>query len=139
MRVLLDTCVLSELYKPNPMETVKNALDAIDDNHLYLSVITIGELAKGIELLPNSKRKHDLQNWFHQIEKNYHQRILSIDAETAIIWGEITANAQRQGLCLGTADGLIAATAIRHGLHLMTRNVKDFDFTKVLLVNPWNE
>ena len=139
MRVLLDTCVLSELYKPNPTETVKNALDALDDNHLYLSVITIGELAKGIELLPNSKRKHDLQNWFHQIEKNYHQRILSIDTETAIIWGEITANAQRQGLCLSVADGLIAATAIRHGLHLMTRNVKDFDFTKVLLVNPWNE
>lgn len=139
MRVLLDTCVLSELYKPNPTETVKNALDALDDNHLYLSVITIGELAKGIELLPNSKRKHDLQNWFHQIEKNYHQRILSIDTETAIIWGEITANAQRQGLCLSVADGLIAATAIRHGLHLMTRNVKDFDFIKVLLVNPWNE
>lgn len=137
MRVLLDTCVLSELYKQSPMESVKNALETIDDNQLYISVITIGELSKGILLLPNSKRKSDLQNWFNQIEKNYSTRILSIDTETASIWGEITANAQKDGFILGTADGLIAATAIRHGLHLMTRNIKDFDFTKVLTVNPW--
>lgn len=137
MRVLLDSCVLSELYKQSPTESVKNALESIDDSHLYISVITIGELSKGIALLPDSKRKSDLQNWFNQIEKSYTARILSIDTETASIWGEITANAQKEGLSLGTADGLIAATAIRHGLHLMTRNIKDFDFTKVLLVNPW--
>jgi hypothetical protein len=139
MRVLLDTCVLSELYKQNPMESVKNALESINDSHLYISVITIGELAKGIALLPDSKRKHDLQNWFNQIEKNYSNRILSIDTEIASIWGEITANAQKDGFTLGVADGLIAATAIRHGLHLMTRNIKDFDFTKILLVNPWDK
>jgi predicted nucleic acid-binding protein len=137
MRVLLDTCILSELYKPRPLEAVKNALDAIDDNNLYLSVITIGEIKKGIELLPISKRKSDLENWFNHIEKNYCQKILSIDAETANIWGEITAKAKNQGFSLAIADGLIAATAIRHGLHLMTRNVKDFDFTSVLLLNPW--
>ena len=137
MRVLLDSCVLSELYKQSPTESVKNALESIDDSHLYISVITIGELSKGIALLPDSKRKSDLQNWFNQIEKSYTTRILSIDTETASIWGEITANAQKEGLSLRTADGLIAATAIRHGLHLMTRNIKDFDFTKVLLVNPW--
>ena len=138
MKVLLDTCVLSELYKPNPQESVKNTLNALDDNHLYISVITMGELSKGIALLPNSKRKCDLQNWFHQIEQLYHQKIVSIDNETAMIWGEITAQAQKNGFTLPIADGLIAATAIRHGLHLMTRNVKDFEFTNVLLYNPWD-
>ncbi len=137
MRVLLDTCVLSELYKPNPIESVKNALNSIADNHIYLSVITIGELKKGIALLPSSHRKNDLENWFYGIEKHYYQKILPIDAEIASTWGEMTAKAQNQGLTLATADGLISATAIRHGLHLMTRNVKDFDFTGVLLVNPW--
>ena len=87
--------------------------------------------------MPISKRKSDLENWFNHIEKNYCQKILSIDAETANIWGEITAKAKNQGFSLAIADGLIAATAIRHGLHLMTRNVNDFDFTSVLLLNPW--
>jgi predicted nucleic acid-binding protein len=137
MRVLLDTCVLSELYKPNPIESVKNVLNSIADNHVYLSVITIGELKKGIGLLPSSHRKNALENWFYGIENHYYQKILPIDAETASIWGEITAKAQKQGLTLATSDGLISATAIRHGLHLMTRNVKDFDFTGVLLLNPW--
>jgi hypothetical protein len=137
MRVLLDTCVLSELYKPAPLASVRNALNAIPDNHLALSVITIGEIKKGIALLPISKQKSDLENWFTDIEKNYSQKILTIDTQTAIIWGEITAKAKNQGFSLAIADGLIAATAIRHGLHLMTRNVKDFDFTGVLLLNPW--
>lgn len=139
MRVLLDTCVLSELYKPSPIESVKNALNSISDNNLYLSVITIGELKKGIALLLGGNRKNDLENWFNDIEKNYSQKILSIDVETATIWGEITAKAKKQGFTLAIADGLIAATAIRHGLYLMTRNVKDFDFTGVLLINPWGE
>lgn len=138
MRVLLDTCVLSELYKPIPLEAVKNALNAIADSNLYLSVITIGEIRKGIALLPISNRKSDLENWFNHIEKNYFQKILPIDTETATIWGEITAKAKNQGFTLAMADGLIASTAIRHGLHLMTRNVKYFNFTGVLLLNPWD-
>jgi predicted nucleic acid-binding protein len=137
MSVLLDTCVLSELYKPSPMESVKNALNAIADSDLYLSVITIGELSKGIALLPEGNRKHDLQNWFNDIEKSYYQKILPIDSQIATIWGQITAKAKNQGFTLAIADGLITATAIRHGLHLMTRNIKDFDFTGVLLLNPW--
>lgn len=138
MRVLIDTCILSELYKPNPYQAVKEAFDAISDEDLFLSVITIGEIRKGITLLENSKRKVDLQNWLNRIEKNYHSRILSIDSEVATIWGEITAIAQRHGVSIAVADGLISATALRYGLHLMTRNVKDFEKTGVLLMNPWD-
>lgn len=138
MRVLLDTCVLSELYKPNPLSSVQQAVEHLPDNNLYISVITLGEISKGIALLPDSRRKTDLSIWLSTIETAYGARVLPIDAEVASIWGEITAVAQNQGLIVPMADGLIAATALRYGLHLMTRNVKDFQPTGVLLINPWD-
>ncbi len=138
MRVILDTCVLSELYKSSANETVKAEINSIKDEDLYLSVVTIGEIKKGITLLPDSRRQRDLSAWCYQIETEYNDRILAIDIETAIIWGEITANVQKKGFTIGAADGLIAATALRHGLHLMTRNIKDFQETGALLINPWN-
>ena len=139
MRVLLDTCVLSELYKPIPLESVKTAVDSLLDNDIYISVITLGEISKGISLLSESRRKRDLLVWFNNIENVYAERVLQIDSEIAAIWGKITAIAQKKGFILGAADGLIAATALRHGLHLMTRNVKDFEVTGVLLLNPWSD
>lgn len=137
MRVLLDTCVLSELYKPAPLAAVYEAVNNVPDENLYLSVITLGEIGKGIGLLPDSHRKHELSVWFTRIEHAYLERLLPIDAETAAIWGKITADAQRDGFVIPASDGLIAATAIQHGLHLMTRNVKDFEPTPVMLMNPW--
>ncbi|MEO0968183.1 MAG: type II toxin-antitoxin system VapC family toxin [Cyanobacteria bacterium J06639_18] len=139
MRVLLDTCVLSELYKPIPLESVKSAVDSLLDNDIYISVITLGEISKGISLLSESRRKRDLSVWFNNIEHVYAKRVLQIDSEIAAIWGKITAIAQKKGFILAAADGLIAATALRHGLYLMTRNVKDFEVTGVLLLNPWND
>ena len=139
MRVLLDTCVLSELYKPIPLESVKTAVDSLLDNDIYISVITLGEISKGISLLSESRRKRDLLVWFNNIENVYAERVLQIDSEIAAIWGKITAIAQKKGFILAAADGLIAATALRHGLYLMTRNVKDFEVTGVLLLNPWND
>jgi predicted nucleic acid-binding protein len=139
MRVLLDTCVLSELYRPAPLESVRAAVNGLPDEYLFLSVITLGEIGKGIALLPDSRRRQDLSAWFANLQHAYTDRILSVDPETAAIWGEITAVAQRRGVALAAADGLIAGTALRHGLHLMTRNVKDFQNTGVLLLNPWDE
>jgi len=139
MRVLLDTCVLSELYRATPLDAVQAAVDRLPDDNLYLSVITLGEIGKGIALLPESRRKQDLSAWLANIQHAYADRILSIDPETAVIWGEITAVVQRRGFVLAAPDGLIAATALCHGLHLMTRNVKDFRETGVLLLNPWNQ
>lgn len=139
MRVLLDTCVLSELYRPAPQEAVRVAVDLLPDEHLFLSVITLGEIGKGIALLPDSRRRQDLSAWFTNLQHAYIDRILSVDPETAAIWGEITAVAQRRGVVLAAADGLIAATALCHGLHLMTRNVKDYQITGALLLNPWDE
>jgi predicted nucleic acid-binding protein len=100
-------------------------------------VISIGELAKGIALLNSSKNKRDLAAWLLALEQSFGDRILSIDAETCHTWGEITAVAQRMGKIVPSADGLIAATAMRNGLHVMTRNTEHFAPTGVLITNPW--
>lgn len=137
MRILLDTCAISELRQKAPRKSVLDAIDAVPSENLFLSVITLGELAKGISLLAKGKRKNDLQSWLLDLERFYGDRILPIDADTARIWGELTADAQKKGAQIGVPDGLIAATARRHGLHVMTRNSQDFEPTGVLLVNPW--
>jgi predicted nucleic acid-binding protein len=97
MRVLLDTCVLSELYKPEPLVAVYESVNNVPDEHLYLSVITLGEIGKGIALLPDGQRKQALLKWFTNIEYEYSERLLPINAETAAIWGKITAKAQQEG------------------------------------------
>ena len=137
MRVLLDTCVLSELRKQNCPPQVRAAVERLEDDELFVSVISLGEIAKGIALLDDNKRKRALRDWLETLEQEYGERILPVDLETVRIWGEITANAQRSGKIVAAADGLIAATAIRYGLHVMTRNVDDFSPTGVLLINPW--
>jgi predicted nucleic acid-binding protein len=139
MNVLLDTCVLSELNKPEPLPALSSAMELLQDKHIFLSVITIGEIQKGIDLLADGKRKTDLKKWFMGLEQNYDDRILHITTETTKLWGELTAKAQKKGLVLAIADGLIASTAIQHGLKLITRNVKDFEMTGVQLFNPWDD
>lgn len=137
MRALLDTCVLSELRKPQGDVGVRRAVDEIPDDDLFVSVISIGEIAKGIALLDDSRRKRDLQSWLNVLERDYTDRILPVDRETAHIWGELTANARKSGKIVSASDGLIAATAWRHGLSVMTRNMSDFEPTGAMLINPW--
>ena len=138
MRTLLDTCVLSELRRPNGNEGVRCAVAELADEALFMSVISIGEIVKSISLLDSSKRQKALLNWVHRLERDYADRVLSVDLDVVRIWGEITASAQKKGRTVPVCDGLIAATAQRHGLHLMTRNVSDFEPTGVLLINPWS-
>lgn len=139
MRVLLDTCVVSELRRRNGNPAVREAVMAIPDNDLYLSVLTIGEIAKGVALLPSGEKRRALESWIQELQTVFADRLLPVDATVSTIWGEITARAGQQGVVVPAVDGLIAATALRHGLHLMTRNVADFAATGVLLINPWQE
>ena len=139
MKILLDTCVLSELSRPNSAVEIREFINKQNDNSIFLSVITIGELRKGIALLEAGSRRHNLEQWFKSIQNNYENHILPIDAETAKIWGDITASAKTKGFIIPAADGLIAATAIQYNLHLVTRNVKDFKKTGVLLINPYED
>jgi predicted nucleic acid-binding protein len=137
MKVLLDTCVLSELRRSDGNPRVRATVESHRDSDLFISVLTLGEIIKGITLLTPGKKKEGLHQWVQGIEQNYADRILPIDSETSRIWGEITAQARTHGIIVPAVDGLIAATALCHGLHLMTRNTSDFTATGVLLTNPW--
>lgn len=137
MRALLDTCVLSELRRPKGDARVRRAIDAFASENLFVSVLSIGEIAKGIALLRESQDKRTLQSWLQTLERFYGDRLLPIDLEISRIWGELTAAARKAGRTVPATDGLIAATARRHGLHVMTRNTADFEPTGILLLNPW--
>jgi len=137
VKVLLDTCVVSESLNPRGNQVVKQMVERLDVTDTFLSVLTIGEITRGIYLLPQGRRRIEIEYWLSRVERCYEDRILPIDAQVARFWGEITAQAQLRRDRLPTADGLIAATAMAHGLHVMTRNVKDFEASGVLIVNPW--
>lgn len=139
MTALLDTCVLAELRRPDGHAGVKAAVSAIHDDNIYLSVLTVGEIAKGIQLLAPGKKKKVLAAWLTGLETKFSDRILAIDAETARLWGELTARAQNRGKIIPAVDGLLAATALRHGLRVMTHNTRHFQATGALVIDPWEE
>jgi predicted nucleic acid-binding protein len=139
VRTLVDTCVLSEVQRRQGNPQVRERFESIADDDVFLSVLTVGELRKGIDKLKASAKKRSLTTWFDQLVLTARDRILAIDTETAVIWGEVTAKAGRNGKPIPSVDGLIAATALRHGLHLMTRNIVDFEAIGVMLVNPWED
>jgi toxin FitB len=137
MKTLIDTDVLSEARKPDGHAMVKQRLAATEPDDLFISVISIGEITHGIARLPAGAKRRELEAWLGITERHFSDRILPIDRDIAQLWGEITAKASSAGRTLHAADGLIAATALHHGLRIMTRNVKDYGVTGVLLSNPW--
>jgi toxin FitB len=137
MRVLLDTCALAELRHPRGNAAVKAAVAVIADDDLYLSELVVGEIAKGVALLRDGRKKRGLHSWLTGLENQFADRILPVDHEIGRLWGEITARVQQVGLVLPAIDGLLAATALRHGLHVMTRNQPHFAPTGALIVDPW--
>jgi len=138
MTYLLDTCLISELVSKQPNQKVLDWLDAQIPETLYLSVITIGEIAKGISRLPSSQRKEDLDIWLNQTLPNrFAGRIIGVDIPTMLLWGELVGNLEKQGRPLPMMDSLIAAIAIHNSLSLVTRNEKDFAGSGVVIVNPW--
>lgn len=137
MSVLLDTCVLSELRRHGGNARVCEAVQALPDSGIFLNVLTIGEIVNGITRLNSGPKKQALQQWVLGLEAEFADHILPVDVPTSQLWGEITAQAQAHGITIPAVDGLIAATARRHGLNLMTRNVTDFAATGVAVINPW--
>ena len=138
MSYLLDTCVLSELRKPAPAHNVTAWIERVDESHLYLSVIVLGEIQKGIAKLEESKKKHSLQLWLEQnLQERFAGRILSVDFSVALEWGVLQGASARSGIPAPVIDSLIAETAICHNLTLVTRNTADFERMPVKLINPW--
>lgn len=138
MKYLLDTCVISELVSKQPHAQVVTWVDSLEDERTFLSVLTIGEIKRGVAKLPDSKRKTQLQTWLHNdLLIRFQGRILPLDTQTLLNWGTLVANLEQKGRTLPAIDSLIAALALTHTLHLVTRNEKDFIHTSVSIHNPW--
>ena len=136
---LLDTNVLSEFKRRGePDPHVREWLRATDPDLLWASVLSFGEIRKGIERLAVGKRRTDLEHWFeHDLDQWFEERLLPVTKAVAERWGVLSARALDYGTPLPNVDGLIAATALEHDLILVTRNVKDFVGLEVTIVDPW--
>jgi predicted nucleic acid-binding protein len=139
MNYLLDTCVISEYTRREPSLKVIHWVDKLDESDLFLSVITIGEIKKGIERLPaGSSRKQDLTLWLNnELLERFSGRIYPLTVEILLRWGTLYAGLEASGQSASTLDSLIAATALFHHAILITRNEDRFRPTGVEIVNPW--
>jgi predicted nucleic acid-binding protein len=138
MKYLLDTCVISEIVSKQPNPKVVEFVDSLDPDDVYLSVITIGEIAKGIEKLPKSKRKQELHAWLAEdLLVRFDGKIIPLGTDVLLEWGILNARLESVGKMLPAMDSLIAATVIVHDLILITRNVNDFENTGIEIGNPW--
>lgn len=137
---LLDTNVLSELVKPNPEPKVVSWLnDGMDEDLMFLSVLTLGEIRKGIANVPQAGRRVAIEAWLEKdLRRRFSGKILAISEEIADRWGILAGHAQVKRIPLPVIDGLMAATALHHNLTLVTRNVKDIASTGVSFYNPWD-
>ena len=138
--LLLDTNVVSEWVKPRPDSAVVTWLAEADEDRTYLSVVTLSELRYGVERLPAGERRTCLDMWLgDELPHRFEGRLLTIDAEIGDIWGRLVARGRAAGRVIGPMDALIAATALRHDLTLVTRNVADFETVGIALLNPWTQ
>ena len=135
---LLDTNIISELLKPNPERSVVTWIEDTDESLLYLSVLTLGKIRRGIATLPQSRRRATLEAWLDKdLYARFEGRILPIDQDVADRWGLLTATARNTGRVLPVIDGLLAATALGHNLTLVTRDIGQIPSLGVAVFNPW--
>jgi predicted nucleic acid-binding protein len=138
MSFLLDTNVVSEWTKPRPNSGVITWLDEADEDRVFLSVATLAELRHGVERLASGARRKKLDSWLsEELPLRFESRVLAVTAEVADEWGRVIARCEAGGRPLAAMDGLIASTAIVHGLTLVTRNTSDFETAVKSLLNPW--
>ena len=135
---LIDTNCISEVVRLKPDPRVTAWIEAAEESLLYLSVLTLGEIRKGLAALPQGKRRSRLETWLEvELQARFSGRILSIDAAVADRWGLLAAVAKIKGKHLSAIDGLLAATAIHHNLTIVSRNAGDFTNTQVPVLKPW--
>jgi predicted nucleic acid-binding protein len=138
VKFLLDTCVFSELRRRDAEPNVVEWALQTDESRMYVSVVTLGEIQKGIAKLEDGRRKVALQSWLEQdLAARFRGRVLGVGAETALTWGTLQGEAERKGGAVPVIDCLVAAIAVTHNLALVTRNVRDFERLPVRVFNPW--
>jgi toxin FitB len=135
---LLDTNVISEMVKLRPEAKVVSWVQTTSEELLYLSVLTIGEIRKGIDSLPRSNKRGLLESWLAKdLVLRFADRILQVNLDIAERWGLISARAKMAGAPLALIDGLMAATALHHNLTFVTRNTKEVGVAGISMLNPW--
>ena len=135
MKYLLDTNVISELKRPKPNEKMVDWFAKAGKETLYLSVLTLGEIRKGIDKLADGQKKQTLSDWLEkELPAWFDSRLLVVDAGVADCWGKLQAQINRP---LPAIDSLLAATALHHNVCLVTRNVSDFDYPDLTILNLW--
>ncbi len=138
MSYLLDTNVVSEWVKPRPDPGVVMWLAETDEDRLFISVVTLAELRRGVERMQGNGRRKRLDQWLcHDMPLRFEGRILPIDTIVADKWGKTVAQREAAGRPIGVMDAFIAATAEAHALALVTRNVSDFEESVKTVINPW--
>ncbi len=139
MNFLLDTNVVSEWTKPRPDPGVTSWLADMDEDRIFVSVVTLAELRHGIERLSPGARRDRLDAWLtEEMPLRFEERLLNVDAETANMWGRVMARSHAAGRPPGAMDAFIAAVVLRHDMTLVTRNVSDFEALGVRYLNPWS-
>jgi toxin FitB len=139
VKYLLDTCVISEIKKPEPAFQVRSWLLSQAEQNLFLSVLTLGEVFKGIERLPLSRKRMNLQEWLDgDLSIRFEGRIYEISSEIAYESGKLAALAENSGKKISSVDGLISATARVHRCILVTRNTPDMPLSPEEMLNPWH-
>ncbi len=139
MSFLLDTCTISEPKQKQPNGRVLEWLDAQDQSKLFLSVLTIGEVRKGITRLESGRKKAELEKWLEKLRTRFSRRILSLSEKTFLVWGRMYGEFERNGIVRPAFDSLLEATALEHDLIFVTRNVKNFQNSSVTILNPWKD
>lgn len=135
MSYLLDTNVLSELVKPKPNTKVVKWFGSIPDEALYISTLTFSEIRKDVEGIKDVSRREKIRLWLEiELPDWFEERILPIDKEVAERWGFLQHEMKRP---LPAIDSLIAATALHFDLRLVTRNIRDFEYPSLIVINPW--
>ena len=135
MSYLLDTNIISETVRRNPNKRVIAWLNQLPGEALFVSVLTLGEIRKGIEVLADARRRENLRLWLeHELPAWFEGRVLPVDLAVADRWGRLLAEVGRP---VPTIDSLLAATALHHELRLVTRNAGDFDYPELQVINPF--
>lgn len=140
MNYLLDTCVISELIRIRPEQRVLAWIDSIPEEQLHLSVLTLGELQKGIARLEATARRRQLEKWLSEnVRQRFADRIVGLDVDTLIRWGQIVGEGESRGRTWPLMDSLMAASALTCRMTLVTRNLSDVQDLGVELLDPWQE
>ena len=137
---LLDTNILSELRRPKPEPKVVDFVAGQPLHELYISLVTLAEIRFGIELIGQPNRRAELNGWLaHRVRPMFDGRVLPITEDIMLTWRLLVEQGRQTGHTFSQPDLIIAATAIHHGLTVVTRDRRDYDKACVAVVNPWDE